>query len=95
MLNVLLLPLLFLTVILLSACSGLKPFPAKTLWEYDAKSKVCGEYEITDPEALRFRHIRDVPLSQCPTTFGFSAKDISAVLDWSRAAREYVNNHCN
>lgn len=82
------------TALLLSACSGLKPFPTKTLWELDVKSQVCGQYEITDEVAMTFRHVRDVPLAQCPSIFGFEDKDTAPVLDWIRAARDYVRNHC-
>lgn len=82
-------------VLSLSACAGLKPFPAKTIWEYDRKTKTCGEYQIIayDPR-IRVKHLRDVPLDQCPAIFGFSAAEIAPVLDWSADALAYSKKRC-
>lgn len=92
--NVLRLPSLFLVAGCLSACSGLKPFPTKTVWEFDSRTQVCGEYQITDPVALTVKHLRDVPLSQCPAVFGFSTQDVPKVMSWARDAQKYVKEHC-
>jgi hypothetical protein len=86
--------LLCAAALALSACSGLKPFPTKRLWEFDPKAQVCAEYAITDTDKLTVKHLRDVPLAECPAIFGFLASDIPKVLDWARAAREYAKAHC-
>lgn len=77
--------------LLLSGCAGLKPFPADTLIEYDAKNKVCGEYRITDPENLKFKYVKDI---SCPSIFGFTSRDVPKVLNWATDAKEYVRSRC-
>lgn len=83
------------TVLLLSACAGLPKFPTDRLWEFDPKSNVCGEYQITDAEKMQFRHLRDVPREQCPAIFGFKSDTIPKVLDWASDAIAYSKQHCN
>lgn len=78
--------------IFLIGCAGLPPFPTQTLIEYNAKSKVCGQYRITDPEHMKFEYVKDVP---CPSIFGFTSKDIPKVLDWADDAQEFARNHCH
>lgn len=82
-------------VLALSACSGLKPFPTQTLYEFDTKDHVCGVYKITNAETFQFAHVKDLPLAQCPAIFGFSSGDIPKVLDWSRDAVQYAKTRCN
>lgn len=76
----------------LSACNGLKPFPADHIIEYDNKNKVCGYYKITDQEHLKVEYVKDVP---CPAVFGFESKDIANILNWGQDAQEYVRNNCH
>jgi hypothetical protein len=57
-------------------------FPAKYIWEVDLKSNACGQYEIVDPKALKFKHIKDWPIEKCDGVFGFSTTEIPRVLDW-------------
>lgn len=83
-----------LTVTLASACSGLKPFPTDRLWEYSPADGVCAEYQITDTDKMRFKHLRDVPEKDCPAIFGFLAKDIPKVTAWARDAQKYAKERC-
>lgn len=80
-----------LTVIVLSGCSGLKPFPADHIIEYDRKNKVCGYYKIVDPEHFKVEYEKDIP---CPDVFGFSSKDMPNILNWAQDAQDYVRNNC-
>ncbi len=89
-----LLPLGFLAASLLS-CAGLRPFPVDTLYEYDAKEPICGEYKIVDVENLKYAWVRDIPLKDCPSIFGFTPKQIPKVLSWARDAKDYARAHCN
>ncbi len=77
-----------------SACSGLRPFPTDRVWEWDPKSDVCGEYKIVDAKNLKVVHVRDVPRAQCPAIFGFTAKAIPKVLDWSADAIKKCADKC-
>lgn len=78
-----------------AGCAGLDPFPADRLWEVDLRSKNCGEYVISQSgENLSFRHLKDHPLSECPNVFGFSAKDIPKVIDWSEDAIRFAKRKC-
>lgn len=85
------LPLIWSIALLLSACSGLKKFPTDTLIEYDAVNKVCGQYRIVDFENFKFEYVKDI---LCPSTFGFSSKDIPAVLNWAEDTQAYAKQHC-
>ena len=85
-------PLLVCSIV---SCAGLKKFPTERVWEYDRKAQVCGEYEILDYDPrLRFRHVRDVPLSQCPAIFGFTSSDIPKILNWAEDAVAYGKRRC-
>lgn len=76
-------------------CACLGKFPTDRVWEFDSKDKVCGEYQIIQYEPkLRFKHLRDVPLAQCPAIFGFTAKDIPAVLDHYEDAVRCTKERC-
>lgn len=79
----------------LSCCAGLKPFPTKDLFEYDAKNKVCGQYVLVDEENLKYDWVKDLPVNQCPSIFGFRSKDIPKVLDWGTDAKDYARNNCH
>lgn len=81
-------------ILLELGCAGLPPFPAKYLYEADLGNKVCGRYVVTDTERLLFQHDADLPLSQCDGVFGFSRKDISPVLNWSRDMIQYGKGRC-
>lgn len=82
---------IFLIGVMLSGCSGIKPFPADHIIEYDRKNKVCGSYKIVDPEHLKVQYEKDVP---CPDVFGFSSKDIPKILDWAQDVQDYVRSNC-
>lgn len=84
-------PLWLSSIGLLSACSGLRPFPTDTLIEYDARFKVCGQYKIVDPENFKFQYVKDIP---CPSVFGFTSQDVPKVLDWAADAKKYVRDRC-
>lgn len=86
---------LIVLVTLSAGCACLKPFPAKHVWEYDPKGKVCGQYAIVayDPK-LQFKHVKDVPLAQCPAIFGFTAAEMPKVLDWSEDALRCSKQNC-
>ncbi len=86
--------LLCLTVLSLTSCTGLKPFPAKYIYEIDLKNGVCGKYSIIDPQQLLFEHVSDLPLSACDGVFGFSSDQIGLVFDWSKTAIEKFNERC-
>lgn len=79
-------------MVILEGCAGLRPFPTKTLIEYDARHKVCGQYEIVDAETFKFKYIKDIP---CVSIFGFSETDIPKVLNWARDAQKHAKEHCN
>ncbi len=74
------------------SCAGLKPFPTKDVFEYDAKLKVCRQYVITDAEHFKFEYVKNIA---CISIFGFSSKDIPKVLDWGQDSQEYAKAHCN
>ena len=78
----------------LVGCAGLKKFPTDRIIEVDMKSKVCGEYKITDAKNLKFKWVRDIPFEQCPSTFGFTSADIPKVLNWAQDAQSYVEKNC-
>lgn len=86
--------LCFLTGNVLSCSQALRKFPSDTLYEYDTKSKVCGVYKITDFENLKFKHVKDLPLDQCPSVFGFKEADIAPVMDWIKDSIDYSKQHC-
>lgn len=86
-------PLIFLTV-LLSGCAGLKKFPTDKLYEFDPKVPTCAEYQITDFEHLKFKHVKDIPFDQCQAIFGFLDKDIGKVLQWGEDSIKYGHEHC-
>lgn len=88
------LPWILSIATLLSGCAGLKKFPEDRLWEFDAKDRVCAEYKITDYEHFKYVWLRDVPLNQCPSIFGFTTKAIPKVLDWAQDSVEYGRTHC-
>lgn len=77
-----------------AACSGLKPFPTKTIYEIDLKDNTCGEYVLTDMENLKFKWIKDHPLNDCDGTFGFASQDIPKVLDWASDAIKACKGKC-
>lgn len=77
--------------LLLSCCTGSKPFPAQFIYEYDNKNKVCGQYHITDPVNLQVEYVKDLP---CPAIFGFSSSDIPKIEDWARYEQEYIKEKC-
>lgn len=74
--------LLILSIAIISGCAKAPIFPAKYLWEVDVKNQACGQYELIDQKALKFKHIKDWPLDKCEGVFGFSTSDIPKVLDW-------------
>ncbi len=74
------------------ACAGLKPFPERYLYEYDAKNKVCGQYQIVDQQNLKYEYVKDLP---CPSLFGFTSRQIPNVLNWARDAKIYAQEHCH
>lgn len=76
------------------SCAGLKPFPTKTLLEFDPKEPICAEYRIVDEENLKYEWVKDIPFKQCPAIFGFSSRDIPKVLDWGQDAKTYAREHC-
>lgn len=86
---------IFLTATSLSACSGLRKFPTKYVYEVDLKDKVCGQYEITQvrPE-LAFRYVKDMSLDACNGVYGFSTRDMPDVLDWLDDAGDYAEQKC-
>lgn len=81
-------------ILLELGCAGIPTFPAKYLYEADLTNHVCGRYVVTDAERLLFRHDADLPLAQCDGVFGFSRKDISPVLNWSRDMIKYAKERC-
>lgn len=83
---------LLLISLIVMGCAGLKPFPVRTLIEYDNKFKVCGMYEIVDLENLKYEYVKDIP---CPSVFGFSSKDVPKVLDWAKDAQSYAKQKCH
>lgn len=86
--------LLFLIAVSLTSCSGLKKFPTKYIYEIDLDHKVCGKYEIVDPEQFSFKHVADLPLNSCNGVFGFSTDSVGLVLDWSKDAIQKFNQKC-
>lgn len=83
----LMLPLIFLilmTLVLVSCVT--RPFPAKSIWEFDSRSGVCGEYSINTNTSggVSFNHVRDVQLKDCPSLFGFSLGETPDVIEWIR-----------
>lgn len=87
-------PLLAYLIVSVVSCAGLKPFPTSTLYEFDNKNQVCGEYKIVDPENFKFQYVRDYPLAKCPAIFGFNSTDVAPVLDWLKDSKDYIRNHC-
>ncbi len=82
------------TAFILLSCSGVPTFPAHYIYEADVTGNVCGRYIVTDAERLLFQHDADLPLAQCDGVFGFSRKDISPVLNWSRDMIKYAKERC-
>lgn len=91
-------PLLLILSIVISifslGCAGLKPFPTKDLFEFDAENKVCGQYVVVDEANLKYDWVQDLPLDQCPSIFGFKSNKIPDVLDWAVDAKAYCKQHC-
>lgn len=80
--------------LLLSGCAGLPQFPTKYIYEFDPKTPVCAQYEITNYETLTYKWVMDIPFAQCPALFGFTSTDVPKVLDWGRNAISYSKAHC-
>lgn len=78
----------------LTACAGLRPFPVDTVYEYDPKEPICGEYKIVDAENLKYVWVKDIPFEDCPPIFGFDPEQIPKILDWARDAKIYARDHC-
>lgn len=70
-------------LVLLTNCVATPKFPARELYEYDSALGVCGVYKIVNTEKIEFEFVKDIPLTECPTIFGFSAADAPKVLDWA------------
>lgn len=83
---------LFLIAFVFPIGCASKKFPTKTLYEYDSAAGACGVYEIVDFENLRFEYVRDIPLHECPSIFGFTSGVIPEILDW---AKDRVNEEIN
>lgn len=81
-------------LLVLTACSGLRQFPTKYIYEFDPKSRVCGVYEVVNFESMHYVHIKDLSLEECPAIFGFKDRDIPEVLQWAREAQAYARSHC-
>lgn len=86
------LPLIFLIALALGSCA--QKFPAQFIYEVDLDNQVCGRYKVVDSERLTFEHDSDLPLSSCNGVFGFSSRDISPVLNWTRDAIKQAKEKC-
>jgi hypothetical protein len=65
-----------------SCATGLQPFPATFIYEYDPVTPICAQYRITSLEKLTYEWVQDIQIDQCPAIFGFSAEDTPKVLRW-------------
>ena len=81
-------------LLLLTSCTGLKPFPTKFIYEVDLKNGVCGQYKIVDPEKLKFDHVADLPLSNCNGVFGFASDKVGLVFNWAETAIQKCKGQC-
>lgn len=77
-----------------TSCTGLRQFPAEKLIEFDSKHRVCAEYKLVDKDKVRFVHVKDYPLNECPSVFGFTPVDIPKVIDWVDDAKAYAKANC-
>jgi hypothetical protein len=84
--------LLILSIVIISGCAKTPVFPTRDLWEIDLKSNVCGQYELTDPKGLKFKHVKDWPIEKCDGVFGFMSSDVPKVLDWCADMIKIGNN---
>ena len=78
-----------------AGCSSIPPFPTTKIVEYDAQYGVCAEYQITDPENFKFKHVRDMPQAECPSMFGFATQDVPKIMSYMQDMRILVRQRCN
>lgn len=76
-------------LILLAGCNGLPKFPVKEIREIDVKNGVCGIYKIeVTSNKPKYTWIKDVPLSECDGTLGFSPADYKRAENWGLNIRD-------
>lgn len=72
---------LILSFLFFIGCSD--EFPARTLYQVDLNKKICDEYEL-NPDTLKIRFVKAVPIEQCESVIGFTNEDAALVVRWAK-----------
>lgn len=94
--------LLIAIINLLGGCAGAPEFPTKDLWqvsyqslnEGEPKEWRCLQYELIDPENLKYKYVGWHAITRCIGVFGFSSQDIPKVLSYGPKLKKYYQEQC-
>jgi hypothetical protein len=88
--------LIILSLLFLSGCASLEPFPVKNIYEYINSTKECYEYYVVNNDPLTVSDGKLVDVSLCePSIMGFNSKDAGKVFDWIRKAQQVAKQKCS
>lgn len=77
--------------LILSACEDERPMPLDFVYVVDLKHLVCAKKEIVDKENLIFRHVEDLPLTECDGNVSIAKDDFPPFRDWVKWAIAKIN----
>lgn len=82
--------ILSIFIIVLSACGNIPKFPVDELREIDVKNNVCGiwKLEVKSSGKPLKKWIKDLPLSACDGTIGFSPVNYKKAENWGLNIRD-------